>query len=157
MEYLAIIALFASLAQSPDAGLPGFMRLSSQALKTLEERLGPKVDQNNSAMERLGNFGNHSLMAMYRKGDGEAELHESQADIFVVESGEATLIVGGTVIDGRVTGVGEVRGRAISGGELKGLSPGDIVHIPAKMPHQVLVASGKQVSYVIVKVDVPKQ
>ena len=154
MEYFAVMFLFGSLAQLPDAGLVGFMHLGSQAIKTLEERLGPKIDQNNVATERLGNFGNHSLMAVHRQGDGEAELHESQADNFIIESGEATLVVGGTVIDGRNTGVGEVRGRAISGGEMKSVSPGDFVHIPAKMPHQVLVAPGRQVTYVILKVDV---
>jgi len=154
MECLAVMLLFASMADLQDAELPGFMHLSNQALEALEGRLGPKIDQNNVATERLGNFGNHSLMAVHRRGDGEAELHESQADTFIMKSGEATLVVGGAVLDGRTTGVGEVRGRAISGGEMKSLSPGDIVHIPAKMPHQVLVAPGKQVTYVIVKVDV---
>src|SRR5512135_794392 len=99
MEYLAIISLFTTLAQLPDAATPGFMHLSSQTLKALEARLGPKIDQNNLATERLGSFGNHSLMAVHRQGDGEAELHESQADIFIIESGEATLLVGGTVLD----------------------------------------------------------
>ncbi len=157
MEHITAILLFASLVQLPDVKLPGFMHLSGQTLKALEARLGTKIDPNKTASERLGSFGNHFFMAMHRQGDGEAELHESQADIFIIESGEATLLVGGTVIDGRTTGVGEVRGRAVSGGEIRSLSPGDIVHIPAKMPHQVLVAPGKQVTYVIVKVDVLKQ
>jgi mannose-6-phosphate isomerase-like protein (cupin superfamily) len=71
----------------------------------------------------------------------------------VVLSGEATLVFGGTVQDGWNTAPGETRGRAISGGEKKRLGPGDVVHIPAKTPHQTLVPQGKHVTYLVIKVD----
>jgi hypothetical protein len=47
------------------------------------------------------------------------------------------------VLDGRTTGWAKCEASAISGGEMKSLSPG-IVHIPAKMSHQVLVAPGSK-------------
>jgi uncharacterized RmlC-like cupin family protein len=35
------------------------------------------------------------------------------------------------------------------------LGVGDVVHIPVKVPHQLLVEPGKQFTYFVVKVDTP--
>ena len=98
-------------------------------------------------------FDNHSLGISHRDKDGVAELHENQTDVMVVQSGEATLIVGGEVVGGKTVSPGEVRGEAIRNGVRKTLSAGDIVHVPAGMPHQFLLEPGKQITYFVVKVD----
>jgi quercetin dioxygenase-like cupin family protein len=49
-------------------------------------------------------------------------------------------------------GIGEYLGTGIEGGERHALAPGDLVHIPAKIPHNFLVAKGKHLTYVLVKV-----
>lgn len=120
----------------------------------MEKTLAPKVNAQKLAMQQLGNFGNHSLMVAHRQADGEAELHETQNDIFIVQSGSGTLVVGGKVVNGKTTAPGEVRGTAIEGGEKRALAPGDVAHIPAKIPHQVLVEKGRQITYAIVKVAI---
>ena len=48
------------------------------------------------------------------------------ADVLYIVSGEATLIVGGTVVGAHTTGPGETRGTAITGGEKKMLVWNDI-------------------------------
>ena len=75
------------------------------------------------------------------------------ADFFVVESGEATLVVGGQVVGGKTTAPNEIRGPKINGGERRKLAAGDIVHIPVKAPHQLLVENGKQFTYFVIKVQ----
>lgn len=102
--------------------------------------------------QQLGTFGNHSLMTSYRDTNGEAEVHEKVADVFIVKSGTATLIVGGKVVAPKTTAPNEVRGASIEGGQKHMLEPGDIVHIPSNTPHQVLVEKGKTVVYDVVKV-----
>jgi len=82
-----------------------------------------------------------------------AELHEKVTDLFVVQSGEATIVVGGNIIDSRTTAPGEVRGSRIEGGSRHPVAAGDIVHIPANTPHWMLLDSGKQITYFVVKVD----
>jgi mannose-6-phosphate isomerase-like protein (cupin superfamily) len=91
-------------------------------------------------------------MIAHREGDGEAELHEREADFFVVQSGAATLIVGGEMVNGKTTAPNEVRGPSIKGGEKKALAAGDVVHIPPKVPHQLLVPAGKEFTYFVIKV-----
>jgi mannose-6-phosphate isomerase-like protein (cupin superfamily) len=124
-------------------------------LKAYGRKLAPKMNAKKVASEPLGKFGNHLAMIAHREGDGEAELHEVQADVFVVQSGNATLVLGGEVVDPKTTAPGEVRGPSIKGGERHSLAAGDIVHIPAKVPHQLLVAPGKEFTYFVVKVDTP--
>ena len=49
----------------------------------------------------------------------------------------------------------ELLGPSIRGAVEKKLKAGDVIHIPARTPHQMLVASGQQVTYLVVKVNVP--
>jgi mannose-6-phosphate isomerase-like protein (cupin superfamily) len=132
---------------------PGIVVWKASDLKAKDKELAGKMNDQHVASETLANFGNHSTMLAHREGDGEAELHEKMADVFVIQSGEATLILGGTVVGGHTTAPGEIRGASIAGGEKKALSAGDAVHIPARVPHQMLVASGKKIAYFVVKVE----
>ena len=137
------------IAADPD----GFALWTAKQLKGYEKSLAPKIDARKIALEPLGKFGNHTFQIAHREGSGEAELHETQADLFIVQSGEATLVVGGTIPGSRASAPNEVRGPSIEGGEKKKLGPGDVVHIPPKVPHQLLLDSGKQFTYAIMKVD----
>jgi mannose-6-phosphate isomerase-like protein (cupin superfamily) len=132
---------------------PGFEIWKGAQLKGYEKKLAPKINAQKVATQQLGNFGNHSFMVAHREGNGEAELHETQADVFIVQSGEATLIIGGSVVGGKTTAPNEIRGTSIKGGENRKLSPGDVVHIPARVPHQLMVDNGKQFTYAVVKID----
>jgi mannose-6-phosphate isomerase-like protein (cupin superfamily) len=134
---------------------PGVVVWSASELRDYGKKLAPKMNAGKVATERLATFGNHFAMIAHREGDGEAELHEKQADLFVVESGAATLVVGGEVVSPKITAPNEVRGPSIKGGERKPLAAGDIVHIPAKIPHQLLVPAGKEFTYFVMKVDTP--
>jgi hypothetical protein len=73
----------------------------------------------------------------------------------IIQTGEATLRVGGELVDAKQTRPNETLGSAVRGGVEKKLSAGDIVHIPAGMPHQMLVPAGKQVTYMVFKINVP--
>jgi mannose-6-phosphate isomerase-like protein (cupin superfamily) len=148
-----IIALMVAAAAMP-AGLPeGVGHWTSAELLGFEKKLGPKINAQKIATQSLANYGNHSFLVAHREGNGEAELHQTQNDVMVVESGEATLVVGGTVVDPRTTAPHEIRGPSIRGGEKVALAAGDVVHIPIKTAHQMLVESGKQITYFVVKID----
>ena len=153
MKRILVIAVVATLTTLWAAEPAGFSLWSGKTMQTYGKILAPKMNAQKVATETLGGYGNHSVMVAYREASGEAELHENQADIFIVQSGQATLVVGGTIAGGRSTAPGEIRGTSISGGEKKPLAEGDIVHIPARVPHQVLLENGRPFTYLIVKVD----
>lgn len=77
----------------------------------------------------------YMVHASRREAPGMVELHEDDADIVYVLKGTATLVTGGRLLDGKVTGPGEIRGMILDGGETRELKPGDVVIIPAGTPH----------------------
>jgi mannose-6-phosphate isomerase-like protein (cupin superfamily) len=150
--------IFAMLLTMAAAALPagqpqGFGHWTSGELQGFAKTLGPKINAQKIATQPLASYGNHNFLIAHREGSGEAELHETQNDVMVVESGEATLVVGGTVVDPRTTAPHEVRGPSIRGGEKVALAAGDVVHIPIRVAHQMLVEGGKQITYFVVKID----
>ena len=104
---------------------------------------------------KTARFANHGLSVSHRDKNGNPELHEKQTDIFVIQSGEAALLVGGEIVGRKTTKPGEVVGDSIKNGVRKNVSAGDVVHIPSGTPHQFFVDAGKQVTYFVVKVDNP--
>lgn len=146
----ALSAMILLLAMALVAADPeGFAMYSSADLKARVDAAKP--DDHKVRMNRVGSWGNHSMLAIRRDGDGEAEVHDSQVDVVFVKSGEGTLILGGTVVEPRTTGPGEIRGKSITGGVSKKMAAGDVIHIPAKIPHQMLVP--KTLTFEVVKVD----
>lgn len=150
---LLVMTLIVAGAALPAGAPEGFEHWKSAELQGFEKKLGPKISAQKIATQSLGAYGNHSFLVAHREGSGEAELHETQNDVMVIESGEATLVVGGTVTDAKTTAPHEVRGPSIRGGEKVALSAGDVVHIPVKTAHQMLLAGGKQITYFVVKID----
>jgi mannose-6-phosphate isomerase-like protein (cupin superfamily) len=69
-----------------------------------------------------------------------------------ISEGELTMVHGGTIVDGKTTAPGEIRGSGITGGTEVRLGPGDVLHIPARMPHQMKLAPGAKVTYFVAKV-----
>jgi mannose-6-phosphate isomerase-like protein (cupin superfamily) len=110
-----------------------------------------KLDENKAGLDRAGNWGNHSLLIVRREGDGAGEIHNTQVDVITVVSGEGTLVVGGTMVDGKTTAPNEIRGKSITGGTRHPMAVGDVFHIPAGVPHQMLVP--KSLVIQVIKVD----
>ena len=77
----------------------------------------------------------YKVHASRRDGPGIAEVHASDTDIFYVLEGTATLVTGGSAVDGKTTAAGEIRAARLEGGTTRSLAQGDIVIIPSGVPH----------------------
>ena len=104
------------------------------------------------ASKGLEKYGNHYTMLAYRGSTGSAEIHENEVDVFMVQEGEAVLLTGGTMVGSHLQKAGELRGSSISGGEKRTIKVGDVIHIPAGVPHQLLVPAGGAITYFVVKI-----
>jgi len=134
----------------------GFAMWKPAELKQRDEALSKKVGADHSARETLADYGDHRFRMLYRDADGLPEQHDNMVDVVIVQSGEGTLVLGGKMINLKAgPGPGEYVGTGIEGGERHALAPGDLVHIPAKIPHNFLVAKGKHITYVLVKFPAP--
>jgi hypothetical protein len=130
----------------------GFALWRATELKQRDEALSKKVGPDHSARETLADYGDHRFRLLYRDADGVPEQHDAIVDVVMVQSGEGTLLLGGRMINPKASGgAGEYLGTGIEGGERHALAAGDVVHIPAKIPHSFLVPTGKHITYVLVK------
>ena len=152
MLWLLAFFLLPVTAQEPAPN--GFEHWTAASLKQMELdlRIEAAKDPHHLGLRRLGDFQNDLFLFAHREADGQPEWHETQADVFVVESGTATLLVGGTMAGAEVTEPHEKRNGTIQGGVRQKMSAGDIIRIPAKTPHQVLLDGAHEFTYFVVKV-----
>lgn len=124
-------------------------------LRALETKLtaAAKTAPTGVAAAPLDNFGTYSSLLIVRVHTGEAEQHNSWADQMVVQKGTLTLVSGGSMGGEHPlpNQPGELRGSILTGGKELVLHPGDIVHIPAGLPHWVKLAPGASTTYLVFK------
>jgi mannose-6-phosphate isomerase-like protein (cupin superfamily) len=98
-------------------------------------------------------FEHHSWSLAHREKSGMVESHGTRTIVMIVQSGEATLVVGNDVVDAKNTSPTEIRGSSIRNGVEKKVSAGDVINMPAGLPHQFLLEPGKQITYIDVVVN----
>jgi mannose-6-phosphate isomerase-like protein (cupin superfamily) len=147
MRYIASLLIFSGLSW---AASPGIDIFSAKDVRNTADKLAGEGKP--FASQELTRYGNPYTMLAYREATGSSELHEHEADFFVVETGQATLMTGGRLTNPKTQKPGEIRGTSIEGGKRHTVSAGDIVHIPAGIPHQLLIEKGKPFTYFVVKV-----
>jgi hypothetical protein len=90
----------------------------------------------------------------HRDKAGQVEVHDKETDVIYVVDGDATFVTGGEMMGGKVTKAGQSMGTDIKGGETHHLAKGDVVVVPAGIPHWFKEVP-HSVSYYVVKVLKP--
>jgi mannose-6-phosphate isomerase-like protein (cupin superfamily) len=124
----------------------------SQLIDKAQELESKAQAADGSASAKLNEYPAHYTMIALRHNNGGGEIHENYADIFYVVQGSATLLTGGALESPKTVSPGEIRGTSVQNGTKTALSQGDVVHIPANTPHQMLVPKGSTFIYFVVKV-----
>jgi mannose-6-phosphate isomerase-like protein (cupin superfamily) len=88
-----------------------------------------------------------------RRQAGEVEYHDHTNHVFVMVEGEATLVVGGTMLDAKRTAPDQMRAPSLEGGTTYHMSKGDVITIPAKTPHWFKEVPTKTVAYYAVNIE----
>jgi mannose-6-phosphate isomerase-like protein (cupin superfamily) len=92
-----------------------------------------------------------TVLGSHRAGPGQVEVHEKETDVFYVVDGSATFVTGGTMIGGKQTKANQMLGTDIQGGETHHLVKGDVIVIPAGIPHWFKEVP-QSINYYVVKV-----
>ena len=148
---LSAAAMSAAHAQNPPGALPRSNAVQIVTTKDLAA-LADSLPAGASNFRWLVQWDGLSSMISRRDTSGISERHEQFADIFVVQRGRARLRYGGTAEGERASAPGEWRGGTIRGGTEAEINPGDIVVIPAGIPHQVLLPPGERFYYFVFKI-----
>lgn len=150
----AVVASAASStsAQTPATAAPpvtdSVQILSTARLAALADSLpaGASVNRDIARFDGLTN------MFSRRDTSGVPERHEGFSDIFIVQRGRARLRYGGSTEGARSSSAGEWRGGTIRNGTEAEIGPGDVIVIPAGIPHQLLLPPRASFYYFVFKV-----
>lgn len=92
-----------------------------------------------SAGETIKDYPQHSVMLWFRSRNSETEVDEESARILLVLEGWGTVLIEGAAAER----IGGVRYQ---------IRAGDILHVPAGQPHQILVSSENPLACLVLKV-----
>lgn len=99
----------------------------------------------------------HSISVVHREGYTQPEIHELKWDLYVILEGSGTLLVGGErtnwIDDGRPP---EEQRPGLEGARAFQVTQGDVVHVPARVWHQVELDEGQAMTYMLVNIMEPE-
>jgi len=125
----------ASAAQDEELALAGAAALSAPDAAVVffdHERVSSAFAKGEVLFDGSDKYMVH---ASRREQAGMAEIHTRDADIVYVLDGTATLVTGGSAVDTKTTAPDEIRCTRIEGGESHQLRKGDVIIVPAGVPH----------------------
>ena len=153
---LTLAAAIAITAQNTIISTGSAYFHSSKSLNEMGVKLLPEATNKGSSItQTLETFPGSITSLSVRTASGGGELHQRWQDNFFIVSGEATEMTGGSVVDPKETTPGEIRGSRVDGGESHILRKGDVLHVAANTPHQMILAPGASIVYYVIKVEEP--
>jgi mannose-6-phosphate isomerase-like protein (cupin superfamily) len=131
----------------------GFIAWNAAKVKEVADRLERDLGDKPIVFETIGNWEGHSVYLVLRGKTAEAEFHETEEDVYIVQRGHGTFILGGEMVDPKQMPRKQRRSASIRGGTRTDMRPGDILHVPRAIPHQIQVAPGETFMYLLFKLD----
>jgi len=84
----------------------------------------------------------YKVLMVQRKVTGDAEVHTDMNDTIIIQQGRGEFLVGGSITGNHQISPTEWRGGVINGGHRYTVSVGDLLMIPAGIPHQAFITDG---------------
>ena len=157
----------AALAQDPFAGVPNeprpseYIHWDAEAFAELQRGLEEELRDGSriwgtrfvytSALPRAAHR-SHDVQIIHRSGYTQPEIHANKWDMYVILDGSGTVRIGGervNWIDGRPP---EEQRPQLSGAREFQVTKGDMLHVPARVWHQVLTEPGESITYALINV-----
>lgn len=153
---LALLSTSA-FAQAPAPGAAAMMKsfVSSADVAALvaKAKSDRKPDQA-LLVQKLVELPPYTVNLEYRVAVANAAVHEREGELFYVIDGSATMVTGGTLVDGKRTNPENLTGTGIQGGTTRKVAKGDFVMVPEGAPHWFSAIDG---SVVLMSIHLPKK
>ena len=91
----ATVTATAPAGQTAPGGGAGFVLWPHEQVEAIADRLEASIGDRAMVFETVRNDDGHSVYFVLRGQTGRAEFHETEADLYIVHRGRATLVIGG--------------------------------------------------------------
>jgi len=105
-----------------------------------------------TASEELKAFPGHSAVLSVRQRSGTAEVAQECAQLFIVLEGRATMVTGCKIEEASQAGTSRIANSASSSGSKQELRAGDMVHVAAGTPYQLLLTGDKTLGCLVIRI-----
>jgi len=140
--------------QTPSTeGPPGFVMWNSELIESTADRLEQELGEKHMVYQTIGNYEGHSMYLVLRGKTGTSEVHDTESDFYISMRGHATFVIGGELTEAEILPRKQRRGKSISGGTSHSLAPGDVLHVPVGVPHQIIIDPADPYMYLLIKLD----
>jgi mannose-6-phosphate isomerase-like protein (cupin superfamily) len=140
-----IIGLVAVLSSAASAQQPATSAASAASSRTMvtaadvtamiAKAKAERKDNQATLAQSLIQLAPYNVSLEYRASVGNAAVHETEAELFYVIDGSATLVTGGKLTNENRTNAENLTGTGIEGGTSRRVAKGDFVMVPERTPH----------------------
>ena len=132
-----VVVLSSSLAFAQQPAAPANTRTLVTAADVNALIAKAKADRKDQPLiaQSLIQLAPYNVSLEYRASVGNAAVHETEAELFYVVDGSATLVTGGKLTKETRTNAENLTGAGIDGGTSRRVAKGDFVMVPEGTPH----------------------
>jgi len=141
VKFAFALALLAAFAVAQPPAMKTFASSADVAAMIAKAKAERKPDQPLFAQPIL-QLAPYTASLEYRGAVGPAAVHETEAEMFYVIEGSATLVTGGKLVNEKRTNPENLTGTAIEGGSARPVAKGDFIIVPEKTPHWFSTING---------------
>lgn len=130
--------LLAGPAFSQQPRPPAAMKTFSSAADVQDLIAKAKADRKDNqplVTERILSLAPYNANLEYRASVGPAAIHETEAEVFYVIDGAATMVTGGKLTEEKRTNPANLTGTGIEGGTPRNVAKGDFIIVPEGTAH----------------------
>jgi mannose-6-phosphate isomerase-like protein (cupin superfamily) len=142
----------AAVAQQPAAPEPKTYSSEADVAALIAKARAERKEQP-LISQRILQLAPYNANLEYRASVGPAAVHETEAEIFYVIEGSATMMTGGKLVNEKRTDAANLNGTAIEGGASRAIAKGDFIVVPEKTPHWFSSING---TLVLMSLHVPR-
>ena len=133
---LASVLSWSVMAQQPAASsADGRTMVTAADVAALVAKAKAERKDQPTIVQSLLRLAPYNVSLEYRASVGNAAMHETEAELFYVIDGSATLVTGGKLMAEKRTNAENLTGTGIEGGETRHVAKGDFIMVPDHTPH----------------------
>ena len=132
---VSAVALSSSAIAQPASPAAGKTMVSAADVAALIAKAKAERKDQPIIAQSLLQLAPYNVSLEYRASVGNAAVHETEAELFYVVDGSATLVTGGKLKDEKRTNAENLTGSAIEGGESRHVAKGDFIMVPDHTAH----------------------
>ncbi len=138
-----------------------FIHWNAQSLEEIREGLEGRIESGYrtwgtrfvfESVLPQASYRHHDISIVHREGYTQPEIHETKWDLYVILEGSGTLLVGGNRVGWVEGGPPEEQRPQLEGATAFEVTVGDVVNVPARSWHQIVLDQGQKMTYMLINV-----